>query len=273
MIIKDNLNDIYIELSKSLVLDGLITNTTRELLNVSFELTDINNCLIDIPKSKKTSLKYLLAENIWFASGSNDVNFISKYAAKWAKITDDGKTSNSAYGYIIKHKYGFNQIYKVIDILSKDKESRRAIININNANENIDTTLDEECTMYLQYFIRNNKLYAITNMRSNDIWFGLPYDVPAFIAIQKFIADLLGIECGSYIHNAGSLHVYNEYFEKICYAASAMEYNLQEIKIDWVKLYMGSWIGKSSVLYNLANNTPEKLVDFCKGLRIVRNYV
>jgi thymidylate synthase len=45
-------------------------------------------------------------------------------------------------------------------------------------------------------------------MRSNDVFLGLPYDVFNFTMLQELMAVELGIELGSYIHFAASLHLY-----------------------------------------------------------------
>lgn len=49
----------------------------------------------------------------------------------WNKLSDDGITANSAYGYILQKKHGFNQIEKIIELLKVDPYSRRAVMNIN----------------------------------------------------------------------------------------------------------------------------------------------
>jgi thymidylate synthase len=51
-------------------------------------------------------------------------------------------------------------------------------------------------------------LDMITQMRSNDAYFGLPHDVFAFTMIQEIFAVSLGVKLGSYRHVVGSLHLY-----------------------------------------------------------------
>jgi len=51
-------------------------------------------------------------------------------------------------------------------------------------------------------------------MRSNDVWLGMPYDIWCFTCIQILIAQELGVEVGSYIHQPGSLHLYEKNWEK-----------------------------------------------------------
>jgi thymidylate synthase len=66
----------------------------------------------------------MLAELIWYFSGSQSSKWISQFAKLWCKISDDGETSNSAYGYSILYKHGFSQIDQVVEILKNDSNSR-----------------------------------------------------------------------------------------------------------------------------------------------------
>ena len=76
-------------------------------------------------------------------------------------------------------------------------------------------TKDEPCTIALQFRIRDNKLHCTGIMRSNDIWYGFPYDIAFFTELQMMMADELGVEYGSYTHFVTSLHVYNKDLDKI----------------------------------------------------------
>jgi thymidylate synthase len=54
-----------------------------------------------------------------------------------------------------------------------------------------------------------------TMMRSNDVWFGLPYDIVFFTEVQKYIARKMGITAGVYTHFVVSLHMYLRDEEKL----------------------------------------------------------
>lgn len=207
-----NIDKIYMQLCNKLLMHGNFVGNTRELNNVQFTLTDITENIVGV---RGLSPLYLLGELTWYFGGRNDTAFISIFSKFWEKITDDGKTANSAYGYLMRSAFGFDQIEKIIEILKKDPDSRRAKININTPRESVDTTKDEPCTMFLQFLLRGGKLHCTAVMRSNDIWLGLPYDVAFFTEIQKYIADRLGVEYGNYTHNVVSLHVYNRNLEDI----------------------------------------------------------
>lgn len=203
----------YLELCKSL-LDAKKVGKTREINNVVMMIEDVEheNTIVSI---RNISATYLFAELLWYFEGRNDTKFIGKFASMWNDISDNGSEANSAYGYIIRYAYGFDQAKKVIELLRKDPNSRRAKINLNRANVNVIETKDEPCTMSLHYLIRDGKLHTTTVMRSNDIWFGLPYDVAFFTELQRYIAHALGIPCGSYAHFVISMHLYDKDYDKV----------------------------------------------------------
>lgn len=199
-----SMNKIYLDLCSKLVKAPVIGNT-KELNNYKFVLKDIHQSIITI---RGISKKYLLAELLWYINERNDKEFIGQFASLWNNISDDGITNNSAYGYILGKKYGFNQIEQIIELLKKDPNSRRAVLNISDPAINRITTKDMQCTVCLQFLLRDNKLNCTGYMRSNDVWFGLPYDVVYFTFLQKYIAYRLGVGCGSYTHFVGSIHMY-----------------------------------------------------------------
>lgn len=206
------IDKIYLKYCYDLLHHGKQVGNTLELRNVKFTVPDITENIISV---RNLSAAYLFGEWLWYFDGKNDVDFISAFGSMWKKLSDDGVTNNSAYGYIMRYKFGFDQIEKVIELLKKDPNSRRAVINLNTPNEDVIETKDEPCTIALDFLIRDNKLYCTGMMRSNDIWFGLPYDIAFFMELQKLIADVIGVEYGTYTHFAVSLHAYDKNLKQI----------------------------------------------------------
>lgn len=165
--------------------------------------------------TRKLSMRYAIGEMLWYLSANNDVKEISKYTSAWERMSDDGETVNSNYGWCIKKKYGFDQYKYVKDLLMKDSQTRQAVIHIKEPRNTLENpTKDLNCTVCLQFFIREGKLYMTTYMRSNDLWMGFPYDVFQFTCLQVLLSMELGLELGTYTHIAGSLHLYKRDYEK-----------------------------------------------------------
>ncbi len=157
-------------------------------------------------------IRYAIGEMLWYMSGNNHLSEIQKYTKNWDRMSDDGETVNSNYGWCIKHKYGFDQWEFVKDLLTRDPNTRQAVIHIKTADNA--PSKDVNCTVCLQFFIREGKLYLTTYMRSNDLWLGFPYDVFQFMNMQVLMSMELGLELGSYTHIAGSLHLYERDYRK-----------------------------------------------------------
>lgn len=215
---------------------------TKELNNYEFTLTNLDNNVINI---RNISKSYLCGELLWYALGRNDVEFINKFAGLWGRISDDGVTSYSAYGDIVFRRHGFNQVEKIIQLLCADLESRRAVINFNVPNENVIKTKDEICTIALQFLIRDEKLNCTAIMRSNDVWYGLPYDTVFFTELTKYIAKRLNVAVGTYTHHVISLHVYERNYEDIVQVLTRVP--ISKISIDFEKMMIYKFLLERSV--------------------------
>ncbi len=182
-----------------------------EVINATTIITDpTRNICSGI---REMSMRYAVGELLWYMSGNKELKAIQNITKAWDRMSDDGETVNSNYGYCIVNKYGFNQLNYVIKLLQENPNTRQAVIHIKEPNNK--PSKDVNCTVCLQFFIRDNKLYLTTYMRSNDLWMGFPYDVFQFTNFQILVAMYLGIEIGTYTHIAGSLHLYERNVRKV----------------------------------------------------------
>lgn len=100
---------------------------------------------------------------------------------------------------------------------ARPRLTARNLYYIVSADDMVNETKYFPCTAYLQFFIRDSRLYLSANMRSNDLVLGLPNDIAAFTLLQeKMLIELQksfpGLSMGSYCHYAGSLHIYENNF-------------------------------------------------------------
>lgn len=185
--------------------DGAVV---AEALNAVTVIDDPSRNIIT-STDRKMPMRYAMGELLWYLSGSNKLKDIEVFSKAWERMSDDGRTVNSAYGQRIFERFGFNQFEYVEDALLENPMSRQAVIHIKDAEDyQMFPTKDVPCTICLQYFIRDGKLHATTYMRSNDLWTGFPYDVFSFTCFQIILAFKLGVDIGTYTHIAGSLHLY-----------------------------------------------------------------
>lgn len=211
--------------------DGAVVG---EIINAVTVIEDPTRCILKSP-IRKLPMRYAIGELLWYLSGMPDLSAIRLYTSAWDRMSDDGQYVNSNYGYRIQKatcEYSgeiFNQLKMVEELLIRDPSSRQAVIHIKQARNLVDyPTKDVNCTVCLQFFVRDNKLYMTTYMRSNDLWMGFPNDVFQFTAIQVYLAMRLGYQLGTYTHIAGSLHLYQRDYQTALKNISDSEQNTKE---------------------------------------------
>lgn len=184
-----------------------------ELYDKKFTVLDPRACMATC---REMSTQYLEDEFAFYMSGSNKLDDAVKCSPFWKNCSDDGETINSNYGKLLFHdrnKAGNTQFEHAIKCLKNSQGSKKAVMTIYDK-ENAYMSNDNPCTMFLRARIDDwNKLHLTTYMRSSDIFFGLPYDVPFFVFVQSALIDHLSfaypdISMGTYTHIASSLHFY-----------------------------------------------------------------
>jgi thymidylate synthase len=151
-----------------------------------------------------------LGELFWYLAKTNDVKFIKYYLSHYGEESDDGKTVYGAYGPRLFSMKGNDQVRNVLKLLKERPNSRRAVIQLFDAADIAKKRKGIPCTCTLQFMIRGDRLIMFSNMRSNDAFIGLPYDIFAFTMLQELLARSLGVELGKYKHAVGSLHLYEK---------------------------------------------------------------
>lgn len=203
-------NHMYREVLSEILRCGIKSSPrgmeTRELLGSTLTLGDARVNLLHSP-ARKLNWQFSVAEFLWILLGRNDVQSISYFNKQIGKFSDDGVFMHGAYG----PKF-VEQLPYVLKCLREDPSSRQAVITI--WRERPGTTKDVPCTVAMQFFIRGERLHAVVTMRSNDAFLGLPYDLFNFTMLQNVVAAYLGITVGSYTHVVGSLHLYEQHFDR-----------------------------------------------------------
>lgn len=211
------LPEIYAPLAKSILIDGLEVAPrgikTRELDNVTIVVQDPFRTL-PVQTNRGLHTAIAVVEALQLIAGVSVPELLVKVAPNMERFMEhDGNDiyQHGAYGVRTA-----DQVVKLLKLLKRDSTTRQALMQIWMADEDLGSqSPDIPCTCTLRYVIRNEKLHATTVMRSNDIWWGTPYDVFQFTQLQITLARCLEVEVGTYTHTAMSLHAYEHDFEMI----------------------------------------------------------
>lgn len=252
----------------------------NEVTNASIIIEDPRFCLYE-NKRRSSQFKYIGSELVWYFTGRNDVDFISKFAKFWEHIDNGDGTVNSAYGNLIfteTNEFGFNQYQWALKSLIQDKDSRQAILHFNKPNHQWQGNKDFVCTLTGVFQIRDNRLNFTIDMRSNDLILGTPTDVAFFCLLQEQMLQHLkkyypDLEMGTYTHFVHSLHIYEKHFnlikDMLNHPFESMSYpKLKEHVIDedgkplqGIKQIEAAVLFNSSDLYDYEDNLHSWIYD------------
>ena len=157
-------------------------------------------------------LKKAAAIYFWYKFGKKEDTFITKYFDEYAHCIDETHEQfNSNYGY---YAYTECLLKRCIDYLVEDQQTRQACFCINNNDAMSESSIDKLCTNAIHFFIRNNRLEMVIQMRSSNILTLLPYDVFMFTVFYQHVyfalrfLNNIQINTGMINVQVASLHLY-----------------------------------------------------------------
>lgn len=158
---------------------------------------------------RQLNRKIAAVEAMQLIGGFSDPKWAAEHAPNLTRWLEPSGHFWGGYG----HRIG-EQLGDVYDKLTEDPSTRQAVITLWDPDlDNQPGKLDYPCTIGIGFSIVRDHLNMRVVMRSNDAWLGLPYDMFQFGQLQLTLCNLLDLEPGSYVHNAWSLHLYEEHHE------------------------------------------------------------
>lgn len=233
----DSANELFAGACQQLLRSGAAVSprgmATREVLGAHLHLRDPRRRLVDLP-GRLLNPAFAVAETLWILSGSDDP-WIFRYNRNLTRYTDDGRLQG-AYGPRMRRWHGrIDQLDRVRELLSRDRDSRQAVIQLFDPAQDTRGHRDVPCTLSYRFFVRDERLHMHTTMRSQDLWLGFGYDIFAATILQELLAGWLGVELGEYHHVVDSLHLYDIHLAGASEISCAPEASvlMPPISVDW----------------------------------------
>lgn len=165
---------------------------------------------------------YIDKEVAWYDSMSTNIYDMPDPPKQWIATANAAGDINSNYGYLLYHHDNHNQYTHVFSELLSNPASRRACAVYNRPSIWLDHDADGKndfiCTNAVTYYIRNNSLHAVVQMRSNDVVFGYKNDFAWQSAVLSRLTANLNrhweseLRTGTMVWQAQNLHVYERHF-------------------------------------------------------------
>ena len=176
---------------------------------------------------------YIEIEKAWYESQSTNVNWITdtynrNVPEAWKYAANTYGEINSNYGHIIYSDKYHHQFGRVLDELLTNKDGRRATMVYTRPSiweeYNEDGKNDFICTNAVTYYIRDNWLQSVVQMRSNDVVFGYKNDYAwQLYVLEQLVKDyndckengVPELKAGDLIWQVQNLHVYERHFHLV----------------------------------------------------------
>lgn len=186
--------------------------------------------------TKKVHLASVIHELLWFISGDTNIGYLNKNGVTiWDEWADENGELGEIYGrqwraWPGKTDETIDQLTKVIDQIKTDPDSRRLIVNSWNPGR-LNKMALPPCHFVYQFYVADKKLSCLFNMRSVDVFLGLPFNIASYALLTHLVAEQCELGVGDLIWSGGDVHVYLNHMHQIEKQLSRSPYKLPELVI------------------------------------------
>jgi thymidylate synthase len=170
--------------------------------------------------TKKVHLKSIIHELLWFLSGDTNIRYLKDNGVRiWDEWADENGDLGSVYGsqwraWETKDGRTIDQITYLIEQIKNNPDSRRHLVSAWNVGE-LDSMALPCCHYSFQFYVVDNKLSCMFNMRSTDVFLGLPFNIASYAALTMMIAQVCDLELGELIYSGGDVHIYSNHIKQV----------------------------------------------------------
>ena len=170
--------------------------------------------------TKKVHLKSIIYELLWFISGDTNIKYLKDHGVT---IWDEWADENGDLGPVYGHQWrswpapdgkSIDQLSNVIDQIMHNPDSRRLIVSAWNPAE-VDQMALPPCHSLFQFYVARNKLSCQLYQRSADVFLGVPFNIASYALLTMMIAQVCGLQPGTFVHTLGDAHIYTNHFEQV----------------------------------------------------------
>ena len=169
--------------------------------------------------TKKTFLKGIIHELLWFLSGSTNIKYLVDHDVHiWDEWADEHGELGPVYGSQWRSWPGpdgktIDQISRIVEDLKTNPDSRRHLVSAWNVAE-VDEMALPPCHSLFQFYVADGRLSCQLYQRSADIFLGVPFNIASYALLNMMIAQVVDLEVGDFVHTLGDAHLYSNHIEQ-----------------------------------------------------------
>ena len=163
--------------------------------------------------TKKLHLKSIIYELLWFLKGDTNVKYLHDHGVSiWDEWADENGELGPIYGKQWRSWPGpdgktIDQISRTLDLIRRNPDSRRIIVNAWNVGELEQMSLTP-CHALFQFWVGGGKLSCQLYQRSADVFLGVPFNIASYALLTHMFAQQCDLEPGEFIWTGGDTHLY-----------------------------------------------------------------
>ena len=169
--------------------------------------------------TKRVHLKSIIHELLWFLKGDTNIAYLKQHNVRiWDEWADENGDLGPVYGKQWRSWQKPNgeivdQIQKVVDTIKHDPDSRRMIVNAWNVGE-LEQMALTPCHALFQFYVHDGRLSCQLYQRSADVFLGVPFNIASYALLTMMMAQVTGLQAGTFIHTFGDVHLYLNHIEQ-----------------------------------------------------------
>jgi thymidylate synthase len=169
--------------------------------------------------TKKLHLKSIIYELLWFLKGDTNVKYLQDHGVSiWDEWADEHGELGPIYGkqwrsWPAQDGKTIDQISRTLDLIRRNPDSRRIIVNAWNVAELEQMSLTP-CHALFQFWVGEGKLSCQLYQRSADVFLGVPFNIASYALLTHMFAQQCDLEPGDFIWTGGDTHLYLNHLEQ-----------------------------------------------------------
>ncbi len=177
--------------------------------------------------TKKIHVRSVVAELLWFVSGSTNVGWLHEQGVTiWDEWADEDGELGPVYGsqwrsWPTPEGRHVDQLAAVVQSIRSNPDSRRHLVSAWNVAE-IDRMALPPCHTLFQFYVAppaegsgsRGRLSCQLYQRSADVFLGVPFNIASYALLTHLVAQVCDLDVGELVHTLGDAHLYVNHLEQ-----------------------------------------------------------
>ena len=169
--------------------------------------------------TKKVHIRSIVYELLWFLHGNTNIKYLKDHNVSiWNEWANDQGDLGPVYGkqwraWQAPNGEYVDQISRTVDLIRRNPDSRRIIVNAWNVGE-LEQMALTPCHAMFQFWVGDGKLSCQLYQRSADVFLGVPFNIASYALLTHMFAQQCDLQVGEFIWTGGDCHVYLNHLEQ-----------------------------------------------------------